>query len=59
MGLFPLGMKPARKNVLATGKGRVPVEKRLSWQARGGWVRQRPGWAGEKERAVEGSPIRR
>jgi len=31
--------------MLATGKGRVPVEKRLSWQARGGRVRRlRPGW---------------
>jgi len=27
------------EKVLATGKGRVPVEKRLSWQARGGRVR--------------------
>jgi len=24
--------------VLATGNGRVPVEKRLPWQAWGGWV---------------------
>jgi hypothetical protein len=31
-----------------TGKARVPVEERLSRQARGGWVRQRAGWAGEE-----------
>jgi len=32
MGLSPLGMKPARKNVLATGKGELGE----------------PGWAGAK-----------
>ncbi len=31
---------------LATGKTRVPVERRLSRQARGGWVRRRVGRAG-------------
>ena len=31
----------------ATGQTRVPVEKRLSWQARGGWVRHRMGWVDE------------
>jgi hypothetical protein len=28
-------------------KGRVPLAKTLSWQAQGGWVKKRQGWAGE------------
>jgi len=30
------GVEKKVKKALATGKGRVPVEKRMSWQARGG-----------------------
>src|SRR5438093_13672455 len=29
------------------GKGRVHWDRGLSWQARGGWVRRRPGRVGE------------